>query len=122
MSDVDTTLRAALAIDGAVAVALVDHGTGASLGQAGDPGTDLAAVAAEGTDVVRAGLRAVQRLGGRDHVEDVLITLGARVHLLRLLRPESGRGLFLHLVLEKEHSNLALARRQLTLLERALVL
>lgn len=121
MSDVVATLEAALEIDGATAVALVDYESGTTLGRVGD-GVDLDVAAAGGTDVVRAQLRSLQRLGLPEDVEDVLVTLGSQIHLLRLLQSPGARGLLLYLVLEREGSNLAVARRRLTLLERDLAL
>lgn len=121
MTTVDLTLDAALQIDGALSAALVDYDSGMSLGQAGS-GLDLDVAAAGNTDVVRAKLRTLQRLGLQDGIEDILITLSTQVHLIRLLQSASGKGLFLYLVLDRDRSNLAMARRQLLNLERELEL
>ncbi|WP_432570191.1 hypothetical protein [Kineococcus sp. SYSU DK005] len=120
MSNVDATLKAALEIDGATAAALVDYDSGMCLGQAGGGTLDLDVAAAGNTDVVRAQLRTLQRLGLPEGVEDILITLGSQIHLIRLIQSPSGQGLFLYVVLNKDRSNLAMARRQLTSLERDL--
>ena len=120
MSNVDATLKACLDIDGATAAALVDYESGMSLGQAGGGSLDLDVAAAGNTDVVRAELRVMQRLGMQETIEDILITLGSQTHLIRLIQSKSGQGLFLYLVLNKAQSNLAMARRQLTVLERDL--
>jgi hypothetical protein len=46
-----------------------------------------------------------------------LITLGTQYHLIRPITSRSGKGLFLYLALSKDRANLALARRQLRLIE-----
>ncbi len=61
-------------------------------------------------------------LGLDDRIEDILITLGQQYHLIRLLQGADGNGLFLYLVLDKGRANLALARRQLSNLERTLTI
>lgn len=119
MTNVDLSLKSALEIDGAMAAALVDYDSGMSLGQAGT-GIDLDVAAAGNTDVVRAKIRTMHRLGIQESIEDILITLGSQIHLIRLLQSEGGRGLFLYLVLDKSRSNLAMARRQLLNIERNL--
>ena len=122
MATVDETLKGALEIEGAIAAALVDYESGMSLGQAGGGAIDLDVAAAGNTDVVRAKLRTMQRLGLSEQIEDILITLGTQIHLIRLIQSQSGQGLFLYLVLKKDSSNLAMARRQLTILERDLAI
>jgi hypothetical protein len=123
MSNVELTLKEAMEIDGAIAVALVDYESGMSLGsQGGSAALDLDVAAAGNTEVIRAKLRTMHALGLNDQIEDILITLGAQYHLIRLLQSTSGRGLFLYLVLDKNKANLAMARRLLGNLEGALTL
>ena len=122
MSNVELTLKEAMEIDGAVAVALVDYESGMSLGALGSGSLDLDVAAAGNTEVIRAKLRTMHALNLNDEIEDILITLGKQYHLIRLLQSASGRGLFLYLVLDKSKSNLAMARRRLGILEAALTL
>ena len=85
-------------------------------------GIDLDVAAAGNTEVIRAKLRTMAALGLDDKIEDILITLGQQYHLIRLLQGADGSGLFLYLVLDKGRANLALARRQLSNLERTLTI
>jgi hypothetical protein len=122
VSNVDETLKSALEIEGAIAALLVDHESGMTLGSAGGGTLDLEIAAAGNTDVVRAELRTLARLGLDDAPEDILVTLGTQFHLLRLLQSKNGQGLFLYLVLDRSRANLAMARRLLAVLERGIEL
>ena len=120
MSNIETILKDAMQIDGAIGVALVDYTSGMTLGQAGGAVLNLDVAAAGNTEVVRAKLRTMEALGLRDGIEDILITLSTQYHLLRLINDKSGAGLFLYLALERSKANLALARHKLANLEAQL--
>ncbi|MFD9506918.1 hypothetical protein [Streptomyces mirabilis] len=118
--NIESTLKEAMAIDGALGVALVDYESGMSLGVlGGGPGLDLELAAAGNTEVVRAKQRTFSSLNMQDSIEDILITLGEQYHLIRPLNAASGT-LFLYLALDRGRSNLALARHNLKRLESAL--
>ncbi|WP_413774949.1 hypothetical protein [Actinocorallia sp. A-T 12471] len=107
-----------MAIDGALGAALVDYENGRSLGSlGGGPALDLEVASAHNADVVRAKLRAIQALGLDDVIEDILISLGRQYHLIRLFGAEVGP-LFLYVALDRERSNLGLARYGLRQAER----
>lgn len=116
-SNLKQSMDAAMTINGALAVALVDYRSGMCLAQAGG-GFNLDLAAAGNTEVVRAKLKTVESLGLRKGIEDILITLADQYHLIRLV--PNAQGLFLYLVLDKEKGNLALARFKLTDIERSL--
>ncbi|MBT0773936.1 hypothetical protein KIH74_33640 [Kineosporia sp. J2-2] len=120
MTNIDTVLKEAMQIDGAIGVALVDYTSGMTLGQAGGATLNLEVASAGNTEVVRAKLRTMEALGLREGIEDILITLDTQYHLIRLITDQSGIGLFLYLALDKHRSNLALARRKLSNLERTI--
>lgn len=95
--------------------ALVDSGSGMLLGSAGT-GLDLELAAAGNTEVVRAKLKTMKSLGLQDSIDDILITLGSQYHIIRPVALKEG--LFLYLVLDKQRSNLALARRKCLEIEK----
>ncbi|MFI9272015.1 hypothetical protein ACIGXM_15015 [Kitasatospora sp. NPDC052896] len=121
MATTDIALKQAMAIDGALGVALVDTGSGMMLGsEGGGRDLDLTVAAAGNTDVVRAKTRTMEMLGLSEKIEDILITLTGQYHLIRPLTSRSGGGLFLYLALDRKRANLAMARHQLNKVESAL--
>jgi uncharacterized 2Fe-2S/4Fe-4S cluster protein (DUF4445 family) len=117
MMNIDTALKEAMSIAGAVGVALVDYESGMSLGTSGGgEWLDLEVAAAGNTEVVRAKLRVMSSLALNDNIEDILITLHRQYHLIRLIST-SRNSLFLYLVLDRERANLALARHYLKRIE-----
>jgi hypothetical protein len=117
--NIETALKEAMAIDGALGVALVDWGSGMSLGsQGGGKYLDLEVAAAGNTEVVRAKMRTMEALRLDDAIEDILITLARQYHIIRLLKQsDPNQGLFLYLVLDRGKANLALARHNLKRIE-----
>lgn len=111
------SLEALVDIDGFVAAALVDSSSGLALASAGS-GLDLELAAAGNTEVIRAKRKVANALNLRDNIEDVLITLGKQYHILRPL--DNNDELFLYLVLDRQKSNLAMARHELRAFEKGL--
>ena len=120
-SAVRKSLEEAMQIEGALGVALVDGASGMSLGAAGGSAMLNVELAGAGAaDFVRAKLRVLAALGLKDTIEDVMITLGKQYHLIRFLGPELN--VFLYLVLDRERSNLGLARHRLSAIARRITL
>jgi len=118
--DIETALKEAMGLDGALGAALVDYESGMMLGATGGGrGLNLEIAAAGNTEVVRAKARTLEALGIREGIEDILITLDRQYHLIRLLS-RGGSQLFLYLVLDRSRANLALARHHLRTIEREL--
>ena len=122
--NIETALKEAMTVDGALGVCLVDWESGMSLGAlGGGKYLDLEVAAAGNTEVIRAKMRTMESLRINDQIEDILITLGKQYHLIRLLKSTRGdQGLFLYLVLDRPKSNLALARHSLKRIESELEL
>jgi hypothetical protein len=137
VNSVQETLGRLAAMDGLVSASLVEPGSGhvletvlgaggaggavGAVGETGPPDRTAAAIVAAGaSDVVQVLRMMTATLGDADDVEDVIVTLGRRHHLVRPL-PEAGvDGLFVVLTLDRGRTNLALARRQLRALGPAL--
>lgn len=118
MANMETALKEAMTIEGAVGVALVDYTSGMALGiLGGSKELDLNVAAAGNTDVMRAKMRTMEMLHLGDQIEDILITLGKQYHVIRPLSGRAGKGLFLYIVLMKDRANLALARHSLKRIE-----
>jgi hypothetical protein len=122
--NIETALKEAMTIEGALGVALVDWESGMPLGTlGGGKYLDLDLASAGNTEVVRAKMRTLQSLRLNDSVEDILITLVKQYHLIRLLKSNDGsQSLFLYLVLDRSKSNLALARHHLKRIEAELTI
>lgn len=119
MASIQQSLDELLTLDGALVAALVDSDSGMMLGQAGS-GVDLELAAAGNTEVMRAKIKTMKSLKLDDVIEDILITLGKQYHIIRpLVRAE---GTFFYYVLDKNKSNLALARRKLQSIEAEVAL
>lgn len=114
MPNIETGLKDMMAIDGAIGAAVVDYGSGMPLGSlSATSQLDLTVASAGNTEVVRAKMRTMSDLGLQDAIDDILITLSTQYHIIRPLTGRKGQGLFLYLALDRERSNLALARHRL---------
>jgi uncharacterized 2Fe-2S/4Fe-4S cluster protein (DUF4445 family) len=121
--DIESALKEAMEITGAIGTCLVDYESGMMLGSAGgNAELNLEVAAAGNTDVVRAKMATMKMLGLKDRIEDILITLGTQFHIVRPVTSVNGEGLFLYLALNKSTANLAMARRQLSTIENNLAL
>ena len=106
-------------IDGLLGCAIVDVSTGMMLARhAPDPKLKLELAAAAGTQVLRVHQQAARQMGLPEHIDEIMTSAGARHHLLRTVTKH--KGLFLFAVLDKQRTNLALARYKLMEAEQSL--
>jgi hypothetical protein len=118
---VQEALDEAMEIDGALGAALIDYASGMSLGIAGGSAhLNVELAAAGAADLIRAEARVMAAAGVKDAIEDVMITLGKQYHLIRVLGGDLHA--FLYVVLDRERSNLGMARHRLAALGRRLTL
>lgn len=113
MSQLDKSITDLMSIDGATGAAIVDISSGMALASAGNPGFSLDVAAAGNSNVIRAKLNTMADLELIDEIEDILITLDSQYHLINVLKNDTGKGLFIYLVLSRTTANLALARHKL---------
>lgn len=107
MSNVAESLEHLVTLAGAKSAALVDSSTGMVLGHAGST-TGLEVAAAANTEMVRAQLSSMQNLRSAETIDDILITIGNQYDIVRPL--SSNPSIFIYLALDKNKSNMALAR------------
>ena len=115
------SLAELLAIDGLLCCAIVDSGSGLVLAreQRETQDLDIERAAAACAQVLRAHRLAARNMGLPDHIEEVAIGTASRHHLMRTVsrHPE----LFMFVLLNKQRSNLSLARFKLMEVEKSLV-
>jgi hypothetical protein len=118
MANVRTCLEEAMKLDGATGAVLIDLRSGKMLGLAGDsPCLDIEAAAH--ADMVKAQFRVMASLGGHETIEDLVITMGTKYHVMRCIGGAGGLMLFLTLV--RRQANLDSARARLGQIEAELV-
>jgi len=98
---------------------LVDSETGSVMAsETGRNDRDQAETMATAIGMAQANLKALGRIGREDRIDDILITLGRRMHLIRPL--EASPMLCLCVALDSESANPLLARMQLRRVAQAL--
>ncbi len=113
-------LAGMLAVDGLLGCAVVDSTTGLVLVREtrGDASVDMDLSAAACAQLLRTHRQAARSMGLSEHIDEIITSAGPRQQVIRTVshHPE----LFLVVLLDKQRTNLALARYQLMELERGL--
>ena len=119
MSNITESLERLVELPGARSAALVDSDSGMVLSHAGSD-ADLEITAAANTELVRAQLKSLGTLGSKDVIDDILITLTTQYDIVRPLA--ANPTIFLYLAMDKNKSNLAMARYKVAECEKQLEL
>jgi hypothetical protein len=103
--------RVAAETPGYIAASLVDLESGMTLGlKSARPDFDLAAASAYNSEMVKQKLKIMKALNLRTTLEDMLITLGDQIHVIRMTSPTT----FIYLAVDRSMSNLAIVRNVLS--------
>lgn len=123
MPGVADYLERAMAVPGATGACVLDYQTGTCLGVAGEVPEDGPATAGGAAAVLAAATRLSPLTSAEpvDGLEDVLVTSGGGIHLLRALPGAFADTLALYLRLDRERGNLAVARLRLAAIGGELV-
>jgi hypothetical protein len=107
---VDAFEKVAAELPGFIAASLVDLDSGMTLGlKSARPDFDLAAASAYNSEMVKQKLKIIKALNMRTHLEDMLLTLGDQIHMVKLIGP----GTFIYLAVDRSQCNLAIVRNVL---------
>jgi hypothetical protein len=108
---VDAFEKIAADIPGYMAASLVDLESGMTLGlKSVRPDFDLAAASAYNSEMVKQKLKIMKALNLKTVLDDMLITLGDQIHVIKLIGPTT----FIYLAVDRAHSNLAIVRNALS--------
>jgi hypothetical protein len=102
--------KVAADMPGYIAASLVDLESGMTLGlKSARPEFDLAAASAYNSEMVKQKLKIMKALNIRTTLEDMLITLGDQIHVIKVI----GTTTFIYLAVDRSQSNLAIVRNVL---------
>lgn len=103
----DTFDKVANDIPGFIAASLVDLESGMTLGaRTARSDFDLTAASAYNSEMVKQKLKIMKALNLRTTLEDMLLTLGDQIHLIKMVGTTS----FVYLVADRATTNLAIVR------------
>ncbi len=103
----ETFDRVAHDIPGFIAASLVDLESGMTLGaRSTRTEFDLTAASAYNSEMVKQKLKIMKALNLNTTLEDMLLTLGDQIHLIKIISPTS----FVYLAADRSQANLAIVR------------
>jgi hypothetical protein len=99
--------KVASEVPGFIAAALVDLESGMTLGMKSTRVEfDLAAASAYNSEMVKQKQKIMRALSLKTTLEDMLITLGDQIHLIKMVTP----GTFIYLAADRASANIAIVR------------
>ena len=99
--------RVAQDVPGFIAASLVDLESGMTLGARSQRSDfDLTAASAYNSEMVKQKLKIMKALKLDTTLEDMVLTLGDQIHLIKLVSPTS----FIYLAADRAHANIAIVR------------
>lgn len=108
---VDAFEKVAADMPGFMAASLVDVDSGMTLGlKSNRPEFDLAAASAYNSEMVKQKLKIMKALNLKTHLEDMLLTLGDQIHVIKMV----GTSTFIYLAVDRSQCNLAIVRNVLS--------
>ena len=106
-------------MNGFIAASVVDLESGMTLtARSARPEFDLAVASAYNSELVKQKLKIMKALGLKTTLEDILLTLGDQIHLIKIF---PGGHTFLYLAAERASTNLAIVRNSVNRHVAALV-
>ncbi|MBX7185648.1 MAG: hypothetical protein K1Y01_10935 [Vicinamibacteria bacterium] len=94
-------------VAGFIGASLVDLDSGMTLGaHTVRQNFDLGAASAYNSEIVKQKNKAIQALGLKSALEDILLTLSDQIHLIKLVTPQT----FIYLAADRSLTNLAIVR------------
>jgi hypothetical protein len=104
---VESFEKIATEIPGFIGASLVDLESGMTLGTKSMRGDfDLAAASAYNSEMVKQKQKIMRALSLKTNLEDMLITLGDQIHLIKMVSPTT----FIYLAADRATANLAIVR------------
>lgn len=122
MGSIAESLEELMKIDGALGCCLVNHCERMLLGRAARPNLpfDLTIAAAGNIETVAAATQAIEMLSAEEQLGDILVMLTTQTHIIR--PSDKHKDIFIFIAFDADKVNLALARRKVLSIERALIL
>ena len=120
MANIRESLKKIMQIEGVTGATLVDYQSGMTLGTIGGDDTDMELAGAANTEVIRSKKEMIDRMGIKEGLNEILISLNDEYHLMRVFHENDN--VFTYVMMDRENANLGLARLRLQEIDKNLKL